>query len=395
MKKKISIIGGGAAALSLAAFLDSTQFDITIYEQNKSLGRKFLVAGKGGFNLTHSEPIDNFIQRYTPDDFLKNALLYFDNEQLRKWLENIGIPTFIGSSKRVYPVKGIKPIQVLAAIKAVLEKNNITIKYEHQWIGWGDNGELIFNKQANIKTDYTIFALGGASWKVTGSDGNWLTVFNEKGIPIRPFQAANCAYQIKWPSYFIENNEGKPLKNITISCKDKTQKGEAVITQFGLEGNAIYALSPQIQTQLNTSKEATVYLDLKPSLTKAIILQRLQNSKVKITDTLRKTLNLSSLQINLLKSQLNKTEFLDLKSLTTNIKQLSLKIIAAAPLDEAISTTGGVDLGAVNIHYELKNLKKHYCIGEMLDWNVPTGGYLLQACFSMGAYLAHYLNHQK
>ena len=344
MKQSISIIGGGAAALSLAAFLDSTQFEIIIYEQNKSLGRKFLVAGKGGFNLTHSEPIEHFIQRYTPDDFLKKALLYFDNQQLRKWLENIGIPTFIGSSKRVYPEKGIKPIQVLAAIKARLEKNDVTIKYEHQWIGWGDNDELVFNKRANVKTDYTIFALGGASWKVTGSDGNWLTIFNEKGISIRPFQAANCAYQIQWPSLFVEKNEGKPLKNIAISCQNKTQKGEAVITQFGLEGNAVYALSPQIQPQLDDSKKAIIYLDLKPGLSKAIVLQRLQTSKTKTTETLRKTLNLSSVQINLLKSQLNKTAFLDPQLLTANIKQLPLKIIAAAPIDEAISTTGGIDL---------------------------------------------------
>ncbi|HEX9152827.1 MAG TPA: TIGR03862 family flavoprotein [Flavobacterium sp.] len=393
MKKSVSIIGGGPAALLLAALLDCKKFKVTIYEKNKTLGRKFLVAGKGGFNLTHSEPVAELIARYTPSHFLQEALLDFDNQDFRKWIDTIGIPTYIGSSKRVYPESGIKPIGVLNAILKVLHKQGVGIQYNYTWTGWTNNNDLVFNTDIAIKSDYTIFALGGGSWKVTGSDGTWLDLFKTKDIAIAPFQSSNCAYQVNWPEDFIAEHEGSPLKNIAISCLNKGQKGEAVITRFGLEGNAIYALSPQIRKELDSQQKSTIFLDLKPALSYDDLHQRIKKSTLKKTsEKLQKEIKLSTAQIGLLKKYLSKETYLNPELLAQNIKKLSIEIIGSALLNDAISTTGGVQLNAVDKNFQLKKMKNHYCIGEMLDWDAPTGGYLLQACFSMGMHLARHLN---
>ncbi|UQD56522.1 TIGR03862 family flavoprotein [Flavobacterium sp. K5-23] len=393
MKKTVSIIGGGPAALLLAAFLDGTKFNVTIFEKNKTLGRKFLVAGKGGFNLTHSEPIDQFIERYTPTDFLEEALLDFGNNDFINWINTIGIPTFIGSSNRMYPESGIKPIAVLKAILKVLEKQEVKIQYEHNWTGWNENQDPVFNTEIEILSDYTVFALGGGSWKVTGSDGTWIDLFKTKEIAVTPFQVSNCAYQINWPKSFIAEHEGSPLKNIAISCLNKSQKGEVVITGFGIEGNAIYALSPQIREELNSFQKATIFLDLKPTVSLELLRDKFKkSSSKKPTEILRKELKLSTAQIDLLKTQLSKEIFLNRDLLVQNIKRLPIEITGKAPLNDAISTTGGIRLNTVDKNFQLKKIENQYCIGEMLDWDAPTGGYLLQACFSMGVHLARHLN---
>ncbi|MGR7812916.1 NAD(P)/FAD-dependent oxidoreductase [Lacinutrix undariae] len=392
MKKQIAIIGGGPSAFLLAAFLDTEKFDITIYEKNKTAGRKFLVAGKGGFNLTHSEPILQLIERYTPSVFLKNALLDFSNTDFRNWLSKIGITTYVGSSKRVYPEVGIKPIEVLNTILKHLKNRGITIKYEHTFLGWNTHNSPIINNTA-ITTDYSVFALGGGSWKVTGSDGSWIDTFSEKNSVTQPFKASNCAFKINWSSNFIKKHEGKPLKNIAIACAEKTQKGEAVITTFGLEGNAIYALSPQIRTELAANQKAIVLIDFKPTLTLQNVLSKIITSNYRsTTDILKKDLKLSASQIDLLKTYLSKTDYLTAETLAKNIKKFPLIIENTSEIDEAISTVGGIDLEAVSKNFELQNLPNQFCIGEMLDWDAPTGGYLLQACASTGVYLARYLN---
>ncbi|MFV8323952.1 NAD(P)/FAD-dependent oxidoreductase [Flavobacterium sp. LB3P21] len=393
MKKSVSIIGGGPAALILAALLDCDKFKVTVYEKNKTLGRKFLVAGKGGFNLTHSEPIAELIARYTPPHFLEKALLDFDNNDFRKWIDSIGIPTYIGSSKRVYPESGIKPITVLNAILDVLDKQGVTIQYQRTWTGWTSNDDIIFNTDTVIKSDYTIFAMGGGSWKVTGSDGSWLDLFERESIPIVPFQSSNCAYRVNWPEDFILEHEGSPLKNISISCLNKRQKGEAVITRFGLEGNAIYALSPQIREELESHQNATILLDMKPTLLYDDLLDKIRKSTFKKTsETLQKEVKLSPAQIGLLKKYLSKETYLNSELLAQNIKNLPIEITGTSLLNDAISTTGGIQLIAVDENFQLKNKNRNYCIGEMLDWDAPTGGYLLQACFSMGMHLARHLN---
>ena len=392
MKKEITIIGGGPSAFLLASFLDAEKFTISIYEKNKTMGRKFLVAGKGGFNLTHSEPIDQLIKRYTPNKFLDKALLNFTNIDFRNWLGQIGIPTYTGSSKRVFPEKGIKPIEVLNAILKSLKEKGVIIKYNHTFYNWDVTGNPVINKKPT-PTDYTVFSLGGGSWKVTGSDGKWVDAFSKKGIQTKTFQASNCGYKIDWKHDFIEKHEGTPLKNIAISCNSIIQKGEVVITKFGLEGNAIYGLSPKIREQLNTISKATVFIDFKPSLTLENVLSKIKKSTFKnTTQILKKELKLNATQIDLLKIYLSKDSYLNTELLAKNIKRFPLELINTASIDEAISTVGGIDLNAISENFELKKMCNQFCIGEMLDWDAPTGGYLLQASASIGVYLAKYLN---
>lgn len=396
-KRSVAVIGGGAAALMIALGLDEKKFDVSVYEKNKAPGRKFLVAGDGGFNLTHSEEIESFVQRYTPSVFLEKALRDFTNNDLRTLLAGIGIETFVGTSKRVFPIKGIKPIDVLNAILGELEKKNVKIHTGHTWKGWTETGALKFitpeDKESSIKPDITVFSLGGASWKVTGSDGSWAELFSEKGIKIVPFYPSNCAYEIKWTPEFIQAAEGRSLKNIVLKCEDKEKNGELAITKFGLEGGAIYALSPQIRKQLEAKGEAKIYLDLKPHLSITQITDKFQSrGNRSIKKLLNDRLGFTDEYIDLLKSILSKEEFTDLELLAQKIKHLPLKVTAAAPLDEAISTVGGIALKEVDEHFQLKKLPGNYCIGEMLNWDAPTGGYLLQGCFSMGTSLAKHLN---
>ncbi|WP_194852469.1 BaiN/RdsA family NAD(P)/FAD-dependent oxidoreductase [Nonlabens antarcticus] len=395
MKKKVAIIGGGTSALFLAAFLDAEKFEVTIYEKNKTAGRKFLVAGKGGFNLTHSEPIGTFIDRFTPNDFLNKAISAFTNSDFRNWLSQIGIKTYIGSSKRVFPTKGTKPIEVLNAILSFLKDKGTVMKYEHTFSDWDQYNNPIIN-QESVKADYTVFSLGGASWKVTGSDGSWLNVFSKIGVQTKAFKASNCGHQVDWDPQFINKHEGAPLKNIAIYCDNIEQKGEATITKQGLEGNTLYGLSPKIRKQLSTNSKATVFIDFKPSLTLEEVQAKIKLSSHRTTtDTLKKELKLSVPQIDLLKTYLTKDSYLNIELLANNIKRFKLDIVGTVNKDEAISTVGGIDLSAISENFELKKLSNQFCIGEMLDWDAPTGGYLIQACASSGVYLANHLNERK
>ncbi|MCW3104649.1 MAG: flavoprotein family/uncharacterized flavoprotein family [Bacteroidetes bacterium] len=391
-KRSVAIIGGGAAALMLAATLDENLFDVSIYEKNHAVGRKFLVAGDGGFNLTHSEELDEFVKRYTPVAFLEKSLRSFTNEHLREWLKGIGIETYVGSSKRVFPVKGIKPIEVLQAFLEVLKKKNVKINTQHEWKGW-KNDALLFNEDVIVKADITVFALGGASWKVTGSDGAWTELFKEKEIRTVPFQPSNCAYQISWNPEFIIAAEGLPLKNIVIRCDDKERLGEVVITSTGIEGGAIYALSAPIRKQLNEKGAAKVLIDLKPGITVQQIKDKFsKRGNRSIKKLLEDRLGFTDATIGLLKSALTKEQFTDLGLLAEKIKNLPLKITGMAEMDEAISTVGGVTLREVDENFQLIRMPNNYVIGEMLNWDAPTGGYLLQACFSMGWALGERLN---
>ena len=396
MKRSISIIGGGASALMLASCLDVTKFNVTIYERNFAPGRKFLVAGDGGFNLTHSEDPLILANRYTPLSFFKPLIQKFNNIDFQNWLNHIGIPTYIGSSKRVFPQKGIKPITVLNTILTIIKNKNISIKTQHTWKGWAPGDQLILETPENtifVKSDFTVFALGGASWKITGSDGNWIAHFNKKDISTIPFQPSNCAYEIKWPKTFLDIAEGTSLKNISITCGILQKKGEVVITKFGLEGNAIYSLSPEIRKELTMQGYSTVFMDLKPSFSVETIISKIkQKGNSSVSKLLESELNINSIQLALLKYVLSKEEYTDPHLLATKIKNLPLQITNLAPMDEAISTVGGINLNEVTEHFELKKLPNNFVIGEMLDWDAPTGGYLLQGCFSFGFTLANYLN---
>lgn len=397
-KQNITIIGGGPASLMLACSLDASKFNVSIYEKNAALGRKFLVAGDGGFNLTHSEDKEQFVNRYHPKQFIEPFLNHFSNIDFRDWLKSIGIETYVGTSKRVFPVKGIKPIEVLNAIISVLKKNNISIYYNHEWKGWS-NEQLTFqvpnNQQITVISDIVVFALGGASWKVTGSSGEWTTYFAEKGIKINSFYPSNCAYKINWDSELIKQISGQALKNCVFSCGSMQKKGEAVLTDFGIEGSGVYALSKEIRDQLISNKRAELLIDFKSELSLEEIHNRFENrGKLSIKDVLEKKINLSVTQIQLLKFHTTKEEYNQPETISQLIKQFPLHLTGFAPIDEAISTAGGVDLDQVNQDLELKKLPNHFCLGEMLDWDAPTGGYLLQACFSMGKFVAEKLNQK-
>lgn len=394
--KKMVIIGSGPAALMLAISLDETVFDITIYEKGSAPSRKFLVAGDGGFNLTHAEDTELLLSRYIPAGFLDHCIRAFNNRDLQQKLEAMGIDTFVGSSNRVFPVKQIKPIDVLNAFLKIIKEKGICIKTKHTWIGWNKQNELLFetdDKQLSVSPDYTVFALGGASWSVTGSDGKWINRFRERDIEIVPFEASNCAVKIPWNIEFINQAEGQALKNITITCGNLFRKGEVVLTHFGMEGGAIYAMSHAIRLQLKSGKSALIQIDLKPTLAYETIREKFENmGNHSITTILEQQLKLNKLQIALLKSILSKQEFLDIEILAKRIKQLPISIQGLASIDDSISTVGGIALHEVNEHFGLKKLPNHFAIGEMLDWDAPTGGYLLQAAFSMGKFVAEHLN---
>lgn len=392
VKKRVNIIGGGTAGLLFASFLDSNQFEVHIYEKNKTLGRKFLVAGDGGFNLTHGENIEQLVNRYFPVDFLSNALHCFSNENFMSWLKELDIPTFVGSSNRVYPLRGIKPIAVLNKIVAHLKQKGCVFHYNHEFLGWDQQNNLLFKDKSPLTGAYNVFALGGGSWKITGSCGNWSKAFELKGINTLALQAENCAFQVEWQQEFVNKYEGTPLKNTVVKFNKQSQKGELVITKFGLEGNAIYALSHLLQKEINANGFATIYLDLKPTLNGPTIEEKLNTTRLKRTQCLKKELKIPASMLSYIKSFLSKEEFMGDASLSKFIKNVPIIVLAAAPIDQAISTSGGIPLSSLTPTFELKTLPNHYCIGEMVNWTAPTGGYLIQGCSSMGVYLAKKLN---
>ena len=399
-KTKITIIGSGPSALILASELNTDIFDINIFEKGNAPGRKFLVAGKGGFNLTHSEPPEIFMQKYDPVEFIKPYFTAFNNIDTRKWFSNIGINTFTGTSKRVYPEKGIKPNQVLETILKKIKSNGVKFYFNYEWIDFDKNFYPVFfhkNERIIVESDIVIFALGGGSWKITGSDGKWLDIFKKYKIPTKDFEPSNCALKVNWKKEFLDNFEGKPVKNIAVFYDNKYVKGEFVITNTGVEGGVIYAHAGSVRKQLKTNKKAKLFIDLIPIKTKEEIIKLISGfrSNKSRTGSLQKVFNLDNIKIALLKQNTSKQEFYNDEKLAEKIKKLALNISGMATLDEAISTIGGLSLKAVDENLKIKKLPFHYAIGEMLDWDAPTGGYLLQASFSMGHFLAHQLNQIK
>lgn len=384
----------------LACEINTDKYSVTVFEKNNALGRKFLVAGDGGLNLTHSESEDKFISRYTPFEFLEASFQHFSNKELISWFNKLGVETFVGSSGRVFPKKGIKPIDVLHLIEKKILNNKVVVNFKHEWKGFSMNNDLIFktsNGDMSIKSDLVVFCLGGASWPVTGSKGDWLDFFKEKNVDVIPFLASNCSFKIEWPNEIVKIIEGKPLKNISITCNNKTHFGEIVLTSFGMEGSGIYPLSPQIRNELKKDGKAKVFIDFKPLLSAEDLLKRIPNPKLKIsyTENIAKQFNLNKTQIALLKSKLSKNDFLDPVKFVNNLKNFEVTISSLGPIEDAISTVGGIALNEISDKFELKKIKNNFVIGEMLDYDAPTGGYLLQSCFSMGKYLANYLNNIK
>ena len=384
-KKDIVIFGGGPAALTAAYFLADNN-KVIVYEKENNIGQKFLVAGKGGFNLTNSLVQNELAKKYLPINFLDKAILEFDSTSVRNWLMEIGIPTFVGTSGRVFSIKELKPIDVLNKIKNSLLEKNVKFCINQKFTGFNNENKPIVNNKKTISADYYIFALGGASWSLTGSDGKWVNSFIKLGIKILPFQASNCGVNINWSDNIKSFHIGKPLKNIQISCGTLKARGEAVITKYGLEGNAIYSLIPSIRKQLNLNSLSKIFIDFKPNNSLKQLLAKLGKSTS--SKDYKKIFNLNSTEIALIKSLITKEDYLSPDNFVKSIKNLEIKINSLRPIEEAISTVGGIDINELNSDFSLKKFPHIFTIGEMVDWDAPTGGFLLQGCFSMGHHAA-------
>jgi uncharacterized flavoprotein (TIGR03862 family) len=388
-RKKIVIIGGGPAGLMAADKL-SIAHEVSIYDKEKNIGQKFLVAGKGGFNITNSANGEQLTGRYSPSGFMDKALSLFNTTALRQWLSAMDIPTFIGSSGRVFPEKGIRPIDVLNKIRTRLVKQGVQFYTQHEFIGFDNEKRLTFRSQEEDKVvtaDYLIFALGGASWSVTGSNGAWRNVFESMGVATNPFQSSNCGINISWPEALKQSHAGKPIKNIRLFTNDFEVRGETIITDYGLEGNAVYPLVPSIRNMLKTTSPANIYLDFKPLNTEEQLLQKGKGRSIK-TQNYGEIFNLDTVQLALIKAFTSKESFISVTEFVRSIKNLPLPVESLRPLEEAISTIGGIQTEELNDDFSLKKYPWIYTIGEMVDWDAPTGGFLLQGCFSMGNYAA-------
>lgn len=372
--KSVVIIGTGPAGLMAGTVLAEKGHKVNFYDQKKAPARKFLVAGHGGFNLTNDEELDKFIERYDQPS-VKNALRSFTNNHFRDFLRKIKIESYVGSSGKIFPEKGIKPIEVLTNWKNYLYYLGAEFHQEHKLIDFNQKEVVIENKGKvnSITYDVLILALGGSSWSVTGSDGEWMNLFNKKGIKCVPFGASNSGFVLK--EYQAEFS-GHTIKNCKLFSSSDQKMGDVVLTDHGIEGAPIYAMNRSYRSGEN------IFIDFKPDLDEKEIEVRLTKAK-NSTEGL-KEIKLSKATIYLLQQALSKEEYIDRKNLMEKIKKFELQIDGLRPMDEVISTTGGVSIDALDENFQLITSPGIYCIGEMVDWDAPTGGYLIQACVSMG-----------
>lgn len=385
---QVIIIGAGPAGLMAAQELASSGNKVHVYEQNKAAARKFLVAGNGGFNLTHSEELENFIQKYESKE-IQEIVQAFDNKRVIQWLADLGISTYVGSSGKIFPTKNFKPIQVLNAWLDQLEDLGVTFHYEHTFLDFDDSCVYFKNKEGEFSLKYSklILAMGGGSWKKTGSDAKWVKTLTSKKIEITPLQSANSGYNTDSKFHQLQ---GQYLKNIQLSFKENTKIGELVFTKYGIEGSPVYYLNRFTRKH---EFPQNLYIDLKPNLSEAQILEALSGPD-KIAMVLKNKLKLSTTAINLLKT-LDKDSYLNIENLSRMIKNFPIEVVSFRPIDEVISTSGGVAFSSLNSNLELNNFPNVYCAGEMIDWEAPTGGYLLQACFSTGFWVAKAIANQE
>jgi uncharacterized flavoprotein (TIGR03862 family) len=387
-KPNLAIFGSGPAAL-LAAEQLCKHFDVHIYEKGKTIGRKFLVAGKGGFNLTNVAKDEALYSQYTNNNIIKEALRQFNCTQTRSWLKELGIPTYVGSSGRVFPEKDIKPAQVLQQIKDKLISHEVRFHYFHEFVGFDDKQQPVVQTESTrftVNADFYIFALGGASWSVTGSNKDWLQPFAKLGIKTIPFEASNCGVDVLWPENFKNNYAGTYLKNIQVSAGLKVRRGELTITEYGLEGNALYPLIPSIRSGLKTARLNEIHIDLKPNNTHHQLIAKTKGKKIS-TKNYAYEFNLTKTALAMTKLFTPKENYISPERFVEILKSLVIPISALRPIEESISTVGGISLSEINNSFALKQNPNTFIIGEMLDWDAPTGGFLLQGCFS-SAYVA-------
>jgi uncharacterized flavoprotein (TIGR03862 family) len=395
---QVAVIGGGPTGLMAAEVLANGGARVAIYDRMPSAGRKFLLAGRGGLNLTHSEALERLLERYgAARPRLRAAIEAFPPSAVRAWCEGLGQPTFVGSSGRVFP-QAFKTSPLLRAWLRRLSAAGVAFRPRHLWTGWDDHGALIFEAPPGrlaVHADATVLALGGASWPRLGSDGGWVDALTRTGITVTALAPANCGVLANWSGVFAERFEGQPLKRVALSFAGRTVRGEAIITRRGLEGGAVYALAASLREALAAQREAQLRIDLRPDTAAAALEQRLgmPRGKQSVATFLRKALALAPAAIGLLhEATIASPERLsDLApaALAALIKSVPVRLMGVAPLASAISTAGGIAFAEIDEGFMLRRRPGVFVAGEMLDWEAPTGGYLLQAAFATGAAAAH------
>lgn len=376
-----------------ADVLSAAGMEVDVYEAKPSVGRKFLMAGKGGLNITHSEPMIDFIGRYDQSDWLHPMIRAFDPNAIRTWMESLGVDSFVGSSGRVFPTE-MKAAPLLRRWLSSLKKRGVRVHCRHSWQGFGDNGSLRFTSiegEKRVEADATILALGGGSWASLGSDGAWVAILAAKGVAISPLLPSNCGFKAIW-SPFMQSHLGKPLKNISGwvgNPEEGVSSSEAVLTLYGIEGGLVYALSRPLREEVMAHGTATLYLDLLPYVSETILASRLTHSgKQSIDNTWRKG-GLDGVKAALIREIVPKNKWSDPLCVAACVKKYPVTLTGMQPMDEAISTAGGVMREALTEDLMLHALPHVFCAGEMLDWDAPTGGYLLTASFASGVFAAN------
>ncbi len=385
----VAVIGGGPAGLMAAEVLAQGGARVEVYDAMPSVGRKFLMAGKGGMNITHAEPLDAFLSRYGARRAdIEPLLRAFTPSDLREWIHGLGIATFVGSSGRVFP-EGMKAAPLLRAWLHRLRENGVHFHARQRWCGWDANGALRFSDAGGerlVRTDAVVLALGGGSWPQLGSDGGWLPLLAQHGIAIAPLRPANCGFEVQWSAHLRERFAGEPLKSVAASFGGIDKQGECMITGHGIEGGLIYALSAALRDEIERSGEAILHLDLLPDWPEERVRKEVAHPRGarSLASHLQSRLGLKGVKANLLREALSAEQMHDTALLARTIKRLPLRLTAARPLAEAISTAGGVAFEALDAQLMLRQLPGVFCAGEMLDWEAPTGGYLLSACLASG-----------
>ncbi|MGH8121674.1 MAG: TIGR03862 family flavoprotein [Rudaea sp.] len=395
----IAVIGGGPAGLMAAEVARAAGVAVHVYDRMGSVGRKFLIAGKGGLNLTHSEDFDAFVARYgAREGEVRTWLGQFDADALREWARGLGIETFVGSSGRVFP-RDLKAAPLLRGWVRRLRASGVVFHMHQRWLGWSEDGALRFahdDDEKIMSADAVVLALGGGSWPVLGADASWVPLLDQRQVAIAPLQPSNCGFDVGcanngWSEHFATRHAGHPVKPVVIEWRDadgtvERRQGEFVITATGVEGSLIYALSAQLRDAIALHGSVEIHLDLAPGRDAQRLARDLARPRGSrsLSEHLRRRAGIDGVKAGLLHEMLSKAEMRDSVRLAATIKSLPLRLQRARPLDEAISTAGGVHFDALDENLMLKKLPGVFCGGEMIDWEAPTGGYLLTACFASG-----------